>query len=49
MEPLVHLAVPFAINSLLGLRLRWALVAGLVGIMPDLDVLFSYIDRSATR
>lgn len=40
MEPVIHFAIPFAIVSLLGLRLKWAFLAGLVGILPDFDILF---------
>ena len=48
MEPLLHFAVAFALAVLLGLRLRWALALGLVGILPDLDVLF-FMHRSVSH
>ena len=40
MEPSIHFAIPFAVASLLGLSLRWSFLAGLIGIIPDFDVLF---------
>jgi hypothetical protein len=40
MEPLLHFAIPFAIASLLGLRLKWSFLVGLMGLLPDFDVLF---------
>jgi len=48
MEPLLHSAIAFALAVLLGLRLRWALALGLVGILPDLDVLF-FMHRSVSH
>jgi len=48
MEPLLHFAIAFALAVLLGLRLRWALALGLVGILPDLDVLF-FMHRSVSH
>ncbi|MEM4311189.1 MAG: metal-dependent hydrolase [Nitrososphaerales archaeon] len=41
MEPLLHFAVPFAIVSMLRLRLKWSFIVGLLGILPDFDLLFS--------
>jgi len=48
MEPLLHFAIAFALTLLLGLRLRWALALGLVGILPDIDVLF-FMHRSVSH
>jgi len=48
MEPLLHFAIAFAAAALLRLRLKWALALGLVGILPDLDVLF-FMHRSVSH
>ena len=48
MEPLLHFAIAFAIAALLRLKLKWALTLGLVGILPDLDVLL-FMHRSVSH
>lgn len=48
MEPLLHFAIPFALATLLRLRLKWALMMGLVGVLPDFDVLF-FMHRSVSH
>jgi len=48
MDPSLHFAIPFAVVLLLGFRLRWALVAGLMGAAPDLDILL-FTHRSVTH
>jgi len=48
MEPLLHFAIAFALAALLRLRLKWALTLGLVGILPDVDVLL-FMHRSVSH
>jgi len=48
MEPLLHFAIAFALAAVLRFRLKWALALGLVGILPDLDVLF-FMHRSVSH
>jgi len=40
LEPLIHFAFPFVLSLSTQARLRWAFLAGLIGVLPDLDVLF---------
>ncbi|MEM3437410.1 MAG: metal-dependent hydrolase [Nitrososphaerales archaeon] len=48
MEPVIHFAIPFAIATLLGLRLKYAFLVGLISLLPDFDVLF-FIHRSVSH
>lgn len=48
MEPLLHFALPFAFVSLLGLSLHYSFIAGVCGLLPDLDVLF-HVHRSGSH
>jgi len=48
MEPILHFAIAFAVAALMRLRLKWALALGLVGILPDFDVLF-FMHRSVSH
>ena len=48
MEPLLHFAIPFAFASLLGLSLRWSILFGFIGVLPDLDVAF-HVHRSVSH
>jgi len=48
MEPLLHFAIAFTLAAVLRFRLKWALALGLVGILPDLDVLF-FMHRSVSH
>jgi membrane-bound metal-dependent hydrolase YbcI (DUF457 family) len=48
MEPVLHFAIPFAIGSILRLGLRRSLLLGVIGILPDLDVLL-LMHRSITH
>jgi len=48
MEPLLHFAIAFALAALLRLKLKWALTLGLVGILPDLDLLL-FMHRSVSH
>lgn len=44
MEPIIH----FAIASTLGLSLRWSFLAGIIGVLPDLDVTL-HVHRSISH
>jgi len=48
MEPLLHFAIVFTLAAVMRLRLKWALALGLVGILPDFDVLF-FMHRSVSH
>jgi membrane-bound metal-dependent hydrolase YbcI (DUF457 family) len=48
MEPLLHVVLPFVALVLLGLEPQKALPLGLLGILPDLDVIF-LIHRSISH
>jgi len=48
MEPAIHFAVPFVIIAFMGLKLRWAFISGLIGVIPDLDALF-FFHRSVSH
>ena len=47
-EPLIHLAVPFAVFTALGVKPKRALLLSLLALTPDLDVLF-HVHRSVTH
>jgi len=40
MEPLLHFSIPFVIISLTKAKLRYSILAGIIALLPDLDVLF---------
>lgn len=48
MEPALHLAIPFAVVMLAARRLRYALIAGIFGVLPDFDVFFR-VHRSVSH
>jgi hypothetical protein len=48
LEPLIHFAIPLALASILRLKPRWALAAGVFGVLPDLDIL-TFMHRSVSH